>query len=178
MFLSDKTSEALDEVVGAFFDLNRSFDRACSVMMNKWSMPQASDIIHHKLAHLWPLMADVVSGFKDEYNVLTYYPQTHADGRDYSNLFDMMETLLKETGEVYDMIKMTYGVAKENGDLNANAMLQRLTRLMTVAIGQVITLRDKAEQLSVEFDQYDRHITSWHIDGVNLDTPNNNNDDD
>lgn len=177
MYLSDKTSEALDVLVGKFFDLNRSYDRAVSVMMNKWSMPQAADIIHHNLAHLWPLMADVVSGFKDEYNVLTYYPETHGDGRDYSNLFDMWETMLKETGDTYEMIKMTYDIAKENGDLNANAMLQRLTRLMTVVIGQVITLRDKAEQMPTGFDCYDRHISSWKIDGVNVEPANIDEDD-
>lgn len=81
MMLSDKTSEALDILVGACFDLNRTTDRMCSWMNNVWSMPQATDIIHHKLAHLWPLMADIISGFKDQYNLTTYYPETHGDKR-------------------------------------------------------------------------------------------------
>ena len=34
MFLSEKTSEALDELVGACFDMNRTIDRMCSVMQN------------------------------------------------------------------------------------------------------------------------------------------------
>ena len=169
--LSDKTSKALDELVGAFFDLNRSFDRAVSILTNVFSMPQAADVIHHKLAHLWPLISDEVSGFKDEWNIPTYYPETHGDGRTYANLQEMMETLLQETLEVYQMVKMTYGIAKENDDLNACAFLMRLTRLMTIVVGQIYTLRDKAQQMPTDYDTYDAHIDDWGIDGVDLSTP-------
>ena len=51
MSISIKTSEALDLLVGKAFDLNRSFDRAVSIMQNKWCMPNAANIIHHNLAH-------------------------------------------------------------------------------------------------------------------------------
>lgn len=166
MFLSQKTSDALDEIVGAFFDLNRTFDRAVSYMQNKWCMPQAADIIHHKLAHLWPLEADKVSGFKDQYNMLTRYPVTHEDNRTYVDLSDMMNTLLSEVGEVYKMIKMTYQVAKEEDDLNACSMLFSLTEDMNILIGQMITLADKAEQMRTDYDTFDRHITSWEINGL------------
>ena len=177
MFLSDKTSEALDELVGVFFDLNRSYDRMCSVMQNVFTMPQATDIVHHNLAHLWPLMADVVSEFKDQYNELTYYPETHGDGRTYINMLDLTETMLKETGDAYQVIKMTYGIAREEGDLNACAMLMRLSRLMTVVIGQVITLRDKAKEMPTDYDSYDAHIDDWGIDGVDLTNPHMGSDD-
>lgn len=168
MFLSDKTSEALDELVGACFDMNRTMDRMCSVMQNVFTMPQATDIIHHKLAHLWPLLADEISGFKDQYNVLTYYPETHGDNRMYTNMLDLTETMLKETGEVYQMVKMTYGIAKDEGDLNACAMLMRFTRLISIVMSQIITLRDKAKEMPTDYDSYDAHIDDWGIDGVDL----------
>lgn len=171
MILSEKTSQALDTIVGACFDLNRSFDRAVSILQNNFSMPQAADIIHHKLGHLWPLMADLVSEFKDECNITTYYPETHGDGRTYSNLQEMMDTLLDETIEVYDMVKMTYQVAKDNGDLNACAFLMKFTRLMTMVIGQIYTLRDKAAQMPTDYDTYDAHIDDWGIDGIDLTNP-------
>lgn len=176
MVLSEKTSEAIDILVGKSFDLNRSFDRAVSILTNVFSMPQAADIIHHNLAHLWPLIADEFSSFKDEWNIPTYYPETHGDGRTYSNLADMMETLLKETLEMYEMLKMTYSVAKENGDLNACAFLMRMTRILTIIVGQVYTLRDKAAQMPTDFDSYDAHIDDWGIDGVDLTNPHNNDD--
>ena len=104
--LSDKTSEAIDILVGKCFDLNRTFDRAVSILTNVFSMPQAADIVHHNLAHLWAAIADEYSSFKDEWNITPYYPETHGDGRTYSNLQVMMETLLKETLELYEMQKM------------------------------------------------------------------------
>lgn len=168
MMLSDKTSDALDVLVGACFDMNRTMDRMTSIMQNVWSMPQAADIFHHKLAHLWPLLADEVSGFKDQYNMTTVYPETHRDGREYKNLFDMMSVLLKEVEGVYEIVRQTYYIAKENRDFNANVMLQDFMRKLTIVISQIITLRDKAERMSTDYDTYDFHIKDWGIVGVEL----------
>lgn len=168
MYLSDKTSEALDEILGKFFDLNRSFDRAVSILQNKWAMPQAAETIHKNLAHLFPLLADIISGFKDEWNVASIYPETHRDARDYANLIDMMKTLEGECVDTYEMIKMTYKIAKDEGDLNACAMLLGLTEKMTKIMGQVITLSDKAKQMPTEYDAYDAHIQYWGIVGVEI----------
>lgn len=165
-FLSNKTSEALDIVVGVMFDLNRTFDRAVSIMQNKWSMPQAADIVHHNLAHTFPLLADDISGFKDAYNLTTVYPETHRDARDYNDLLDMMNTLLDEVGSAYEVIKQTYYIAKEEQDFNANSMLQEFMRKFTIIISQIIQLRDKAEQMPTDYDAYDFHISAWGIDGL------------
>lgn len=176
--LADKTSEALDVLVGACFDMNRSTDRMVSIMQNVFSMPQAAEIIHKNHSHLWPLIADLISEFKDQYNIPTYYPETHGDKREYSNLSDMMETYLSEVSDLYEMVKMTYRVAKENDDLNACAFLMSFTRILTIMMGQVITLRDKAVQMPTDYDSYDRHISSWGIDGVDLTNPHAVADDD
>lgn len=176
MLLNEKTSEALDVLVGRFFFLNRSCDRRIAILQNVFSMPQAADIIHHNHCHLWPLVADLVSEFKDQYNITTYYPETPGDNRTYSNLSEMMEAYLKEVEDTYEMIKMTYQVAKENGDLNACAFLMKLTRIMGIMIGQVYTLRDKANQMPTDYDSYDRHISSWGIDGVDLSNPHETDD--
>ena len=166
MLISEKTSLALDELVGAYFDLNRSFDRAVSILQNKFSMPNAAIIIHHKLAHLFPLMADKVTEIKDLYNLETIYPETHRDSRDYMDLKNMMDTLLKEVSDCYSIIKLVNEVATENKDYNVQAELVRLMNYHSLIMGQVITLRDKAEQMPTDFDNYDRHIDSWGIVGI------------
>lgn len=168
MNISAETSTALDLLVGKFFDLNRSFDRAVSILENKWAMPNAADIIHHKLAHLFPLMADIVSGFKDKWNVMTVYLETHEDNRDYTDLNEMMETLFKEVLDTCEIVKMVYGVAESHGDFNAMAMLIDLMNKMTDVIAQVNTLKDKAEQMPDEYDVYDNHISAWGIVGLDL----------
>lgn len=166
MLISGKTSLALDELVGSYFDLNRSFDRAVSILQNKFSMPNAANVIHHRLAHLFPLMADKVVEIKDLYNIETVYPETHRDSRDYVDLKDMMDTLLKEASDCYSVIKLVNEIATENKDYNVQAELVQLMNYHSLIMGQIITLRDKAEQMPNNFDDYDRHIDSWGIVGI------------
>lgn len=166
MRLSDKTSQALDILVGQYFNLNRVFDRAVSWMEVEFAMPNAANIIHHKLAHLWPLMADTVSDFKHQWNVTTVYPATQAASQGYENLEELTAHLLNNTMLVYDVIKQTYQIAKEEGDFNANAMLQDLMEDMNEVIVQIIVLYDKAKQMPTDYDSYDAHIGHWGIVGL------------
>lgn len=168
MSISLKTSESLDLLVGKAFDLNRSFDRAVSIMQNKWCMPNAANIIHHNLAHLFPLLADVISGFKDNWNLTTVYPETHKDDRDYSNLLDMMTILKNEVLDFYEMIKMVYKIAEEENDFNTMAMLIDFMNKLTIVVSQMYTLKDKAEQMPTDWDTFDNHISQWGINGLNI----------
>lgn len=168
MSISLKTSESLDLLVGKAFDLNRSFDRAVSIMQNKWCMPNAANIIHHNLAHLFPLLADVISGFKDNWNVTTVYPETHKDDRDYSNLLDMMTILKNEVLDFYEMIKMVYKIAEEENDFNTMTMLIDFMNKLTIVVSQMYTLKDKAEQMPTDWDTFDNHISQWGINGLNI----------
>lgn len=168
MLISQETSEALDILVGKMFDLNRSFDRAVSWMQNVFSMPQASDIVHHNLAHLFPLLADSLTEIKDRYNIPSVYPETHKDDRKYENLFVMFTTLLKECSDGYEMIVKVEDIAISHKDKNVLADMVDFMQKYNELMGQVITLRDKAQQLPTAYDEFDRHIKSWKIDGVKL----------
>lgn len=168
MLISDETSSALDELTGAFFDLNRTADRMISIMQNTWCMPQAVSIIHPNIAHLYPLLADKVTEIKDRYNLTSVYPETHRDSRVYENLKEMFRTLLKENEEVYQMIKMVDDSAHKNGDFMVHADLVDLMQKFSILFGQIVTLRDKADQLVDKYDEFDRHISSWGIDGLEL----------
>lgn len=166
MLINDNTSEALDMLTGAYFDLNRTFDRCVSVMKNKFAMPNAANIIHHRLAHLFPIMADKVTEIKDNYELDSVYPETHRDGRNYNNLEDMTKTMLDELIDCYKVLVMTNKVALECDDFNVHAWLIPLMNWHTQIFGQVSTLYDKAKQLSIQFDTYDNHIDKWGIIGI------------
>lgn len=166
MLISEQTSTALDEITGAYFNLNRTFDRAVSYMTNDFAMPNAANIIHHNLAHLFPLLADNVTEIKDKYNLDSVYPETHRDERNYTNLEDMMGTLLKECSDCYEIIKMVDKIAHENGDFMVHAALIDIMNKHSIVMAQVITLHDKSEQMPTGYDCFDRHIDSWGIDGI------------
>jgi murein endopeptidase len=86
LLIHEETSEALDVLYGAFFDLNATLDRVASVMLNDFSMPNAGEIVHLNISHTMPLLADVVSEIKDNYNLSSIRPEVHKDDRNYSNL--------------------------------------------------------------------------------------------
>ena len=74
--------------------------------------------------------------------------------------------MLRETLDLYQVIKQTYYIAKEEKDFNANSMLQELMQDMNKVVAQIILLDDKAKQMPTAYDEYDRHIDSWRIVGL------------
>ncbi len=168
MLIHEETSEALDVLYGAFFDLNATLDRVVSVMQNDFSMPNASEIIHLKLSHAMPLVADEVSKIKDNYNLSSIRPEVHKDDRKYSNLSDMFETVLKEFSEVYEIMNKVIDIAIAHRDRNVTSDMYRIFRKYNVIMGQVNTLYDKAQQMPTDFDKFDFNISAWGIKGVKL----------
>lgn len=167
-FINESTSKNLDILVGAFFDLNRTLDRCVSVMKNDWSMGNASAIIHHKLAHLMPLMADEITEIKDNYNLSSTYPMTHEDSRNYTDLEDMFDTVMVEFSQVHGLLMTAQQGCALANEWNVVADLMKIVRQYNIIMGQIYTLADKAEQMPQDYDKFDKHIDVWGIDGVDL----------
>ena len=165
MFISKETCKDLDTLYGQFFNLNSLFDRAVSVMLNDWAMVQASDIIHHNLAHLFPLMADTISEIKDNYDESSVRPALEAHTETYDSLADMFDRLLDECIATYDMIKLVNKGALERDDFNVHVELTSLMRSFNKIIGQMLTLNNKAHQIQ-SFDTFDFRIKDWGIVGL------------
>jgi hypothetical protein len=165
MLISKETAKDLDVLYGQFFNLNSLFDRAVSVMLNDWAMVKASNIIHHNLAHLFPLMADMVSEIKDNFDESSVRPTVDEHIEVYKDLAEMFDRLLDECAATYDMIKIVDKGAIERGDLNVHAELMGLVRSFNKVIGQILTLQNKAHQIQ-SFDTFDAHIEEWGIVGL------------
>lgn len=168
MLIHEETSEALDVLYGAFFDLNATLDRVASVMLNDFSMPNAGEIVHLNISHTMPLLADVVSEIKDNYNLSSIRPEVHKDDRNYSNLADMFSTVLKEFSEVYEIMNKVVDIAIAHKDRNVTSDMYRLFRKYNIIMGQVNTLNDKAQQMPTDFDKFDFNISKWGIKWVKL----------
>jgi hypothetical protein len=165
MYISKETCKDLDTLYGQFFNLNSLFDRAVSVMLNDWAMVQASDIIHHKLAHLFPLMADMVSEIKDNYDESSVRLEVEAHTETYNGLAEMFDRLLDECIATYEMIRLVNKGALERDDINVHADLMELMRSYNKIIGQMLTLQNKAHQIE-SFDTFDDRIVNWGIVGL------------
>lgn len=131
-------------------------------------MPNAGEIVHLNISHTMPLLADVVSEIKDNYNLSSIRPEVHKDDRNYSNLSDMFSTVLKEFSEVYEIMNKVVDIAIAHRDRNVTSDMYRLFRKYNIIMGQVNTLNDKAQQMSTDFDKFDFNINKWGIKGVKL----------
>ena len=167
MLISEETSKALDLLYNQFFNLNSVYDNAVSFMLNEWCMPNASEIIHKNLAHTFPVMADMISEIKDNYDEKSIRTSIPTHDENYSSLSEMMDNLYTYCANTYEMIKMASKVAMDNGDLNVLSDLVGFTSTFNKIMGQVITLKGKAEQIT-DFDKFDRHIDKWGIVGLGV----------
>ena len=167
MLISEETSKALDLLYNQFFNLNSVYDNAVSFMLNEWCMPNASEIIHKNLAHTFPVMADMISEIKDNYDEKSIRTSVPTHDENYSSRSEMMDNLYIYCANTYEMIKMASKVAMDNGDLNVLSDLVDFTSKFNKIMGQVITLKGKAEQIS-DFDKFDRHIDKWGIVGLGV----------
>ena len=165
MLISKKTSEALDILYGQFFNLNSLLDNAVSFMLNEWAMVQASEIVHLRLAHATPLLADRISEIKDDYDERSIRPEVPEHREQYGSLKDMFDTIYDEFEATYHMIVLTNKIALEEGDINVHAGLMEFMRAFNKVIGQIITLKNKADQ-GLDFDTFDFRIKDWGIVGL------------
>ena len=101
MLINKATSDALDVLYNQFFNLNALFDNAVSYMLNEWCMPNASNIIHHNLAHGFPIMADMISEIKDNYDERSIRMELPRHDEEYSDLSDMMNTLYEYCAKTF-----------------------------------------------------------------------------
>ena len=167
MLISEETSKALDLLYNQFFNLNSVYDNAVSFMLNEWCMPNASEIIHKNLAHTFPVMADMISEIKDNYDEKSIRTAVPIHDESYGSLSEMMDNLYAYCANTYEMIKVASRVAMDNGDLNVLSDLVDFTSKFNKIMGQVITLKGKAEQIT-DFDKFDRHIDKWGIVGLGV----------
>lgn len=165
MLIAKKTSEALDILYGQFFNLNSLLDNAVSFMLNEWAMVQASEIVHLRLVHATPLLADRISEIKDDYDERSIRPEVPEHREQYGSLKDMFDTIYDEFEATYKMIVLTNKIALEEGDINVHARLMEFMRTFNKVIGQIITLKNKADQ-GLDFDTFDFRIKDWGIVGL------------
>ena len=77
----------------------------------------------------------------------------------------MFDYIYGEFEATYHMIVLTNKIALEEGDINVHAGLMDFMRKFNKVIGQIITLKNKADQ-GLDFDTFDFRIKDWGIVGL------------
>lgn len=165
MLMSERTKHAIDLCVQRMFYMNRVMDNLVSNMAINWSMYKATNLIHHNLAHLYPLIADKFSDIQQKFNERTFYLDTPGDTTEYSSLEEGFQRALDELMITNDTIIDAIEIAKEEGDINVKVLLEDELEDMTQVIEQHILLRDKAKQYGDNYKSFDKHIDAFFFLG-------------
>lgn len=145
MLISDETVEKINLIIQAMFNHNRTWDRFLGVAGVDWAFDNFVKVFHTKLAHLYPLLGDLVADILLRYNIAPKYYETHSDTRTYSTMMDFFNTNLNEHIQTYELIKSAIDIATVNGDLNVEADLKHFLRIWNRFMNQAILLKDKAQ---------------------------------
>src|SRR5574344_704082 len=85
MIVTQATIDAVTELIGECFKMNRHLDRLVSVLGVEFAYNNTADLVHQGIAHYYPMLADSL-GEKclERYNVPVYYAATPEGGQDFA----------------------------------------------------------------------------------------------
>ena len=126
--ISQRLNEALNEIIGKLFALNRLYDRAMSELGVKHKALKSASILHPTIAHFFPIFADSVSEYQQSRNMLTRYPATPEGNESYENPLQFYETALEEMNKFEDMVCDAIDLASIEKDWSTEAFLKEVLR--------------------------------------------------
>jgi len=141
--ISEQTNTKLDELVTLFFAGNRLADRGMSELDVKFCMNKTSAILHSKVAHLFPMLADTVSEYQSSRNNKTIYGITPRDETEYASPMEFFKKLLEFVIEIETFIFECYETAKEDDDFVTKSFLESFILEVSPLTKQCLLLVDK-----------------------------------
>ena len=160
--IPDTLNAKLDEIVTKCFEGNRIADRGMSVISVKFAMNKTEKHLHSTLAHKFPALADVVSGFQDSRNNLTFYGLTPEDRSDYSSPSEFFEKMLEYMYDLENLITETADIAREE-DFATFAFLTKFMGKVSDVTAQCILLADKSQAYRNDIMGFDHRIKDFII---------------
>lgn len=142
--IQEELNNMLNELVTKCFSINRILDRGVSVLNIKFKMLNASNVIHHNIAHayLGDKFADSISDYQSSRNNLTIYGETPKGDRDYNTPLEFIQDYYNLNLELQDMISDTIDKAIEIGDNTTKIFLDGLLYRLSEYTAISITLVD------------------------------------
>ena len=167
MIVTQATIDAVTELIGDCFKMNRHLDRLVSVLGVEFAYNNTADLVHQGIAHYYPVLADNLGErCLERYNIPVYYAATPEGGQDYTSVTVIIMDL--EIVNIAFLSKMMgcCKVAFENNDIHVYAELLDLLEDVNKIVEQVILLSDKIDVYK-DNPSYDHHISSFWVLGEN-----------
>lgn len=166
--LTSELKGLLENIVSHCFYSNRIIDRICSIMSVRFVMSNTSNMIHHKLAHLYPLLADKISDYMDSRDCTTIYGATIAGDQEYEDYIECFRTMLELNLDLESRVKDTIVVAEKSGDYSTKVYLENFLLELIPITKDIMLLTDKAEMYGdsdLNAMKFDHDIYTFNVFG-------------
>ena len=165
MIVTQATIDAVTELIGDCFKMNRHLDRLVSVLGVEFAYNNTADLVHQGIAHYYAMLADSLGErCLERYNIPVYYAATPEGGQDYTSVTEIIKDLEKVNIEFQTKMMGCCKVAFENNDIHVYTELLDLLEDVNKIVEQVILLSDKIDVYK-DNPSYDNHVTGFWILG-------------
>ena len=164
--VSEKTINALQEMVNESFVMTARMDRAQSVLDAVFACPSTSNLIHQNIAHLYSgYFADEIGDLcLQSYNIPVIYGNVPLMNQEYSSVEEILFELRDYVEEYQAKLNGCYKIAFENNDLHICADLIKIIEHHNIVVRQMIILCDKIEKYNSDM-AFDHVIDKFWILG-------------
>ena len=161
MYVSQRTVDALMELIGKSFQLNRALDRIQSVVGVKFVYPTTAGLIHEHMAHWASAEADeIAEKCLERYNIPIVYYATPTGDKDYSTIVEALTDVQTVVLDYQSAFMACCKIAFENNDIHVYADLLDMLEDVNEVVEQAILLKDKID-IYGDKPSFDNHIKTW-----------------
>lgn len=143
--IQKEVKETLEKIVSHCFYANRIIDRICSILSVTYVMPITSDIIHHQLAHRYPILADDITNYMDSRDCTVVYGETPKGDQTYDEAIECFNKILEMNLKLESLIKEAIIITENNKDYTTKVYLERYLLKILPITSDILLLIDKAE---------------------------------
>ena len=166
MLVTQNTINAVTELIGECFKMNRHLDRLVSVLGVEFAYNNTANLVHQGIAHYYPMLADSLGErCLERYNIPVYYVATPDGGQDYSSVIEIIKDLEKVNINFQAMMMGCAKIAFDNNDIHVYADLLDLLKDVNKIVEQVVLLSDKID-IYGDSPDFDVHVKDFWVLGV------------
>lgn len=163
--ISNKTEIALQELINQCFQCNREADRMVSILGVNCVCPQISKLLHQKVAHYYPNVADII-GEKtlERYNISVKYGSTNEPKNYPYDVKEICNQFMLMVLDFQSMLIATLKISQEENDIHVYADLLHILEQYNEIVEQLILLVDKSNQYT-DMMAFDHDVLDFWILG-------------
>lgn len=118
----------LSDIQTLLFIGNSVFDNAVYQLSTKFVMPRTTEIVHHRLAHEFPVLADVITDYADDRGVYLDRKNVPAQTKEYKDTREIFYDLLEYMRNLEKLVYSAAVVCNNIGDGTTKVFLDGFLR--------------------------------------------------